>query len=119
MEFEYSKNPKINEQLIKMFKNEEERMKTVELTLFLKKVFPNMTKEDGKIIWDVLENKDLIVNGENISGTFRYNAGCIASVVGEGTNYMDFYCSWVHSPREQEFIKKIEKAGGEIVPLCV
>ncbi len=104
----------IKRELDKMMQEEDERMKTVDLTLFLKKVFPNLTKEEGKIVWDLLENKYLIVDGEDISGTFRYNAGCIASVVREGTDYLDFYCSWVHSPREKEFIDKIEKAGGKI-----
>jgi len=117
MEMEYSKNKKVNEQLVKMFEDEEERMKTVDLTLFLKKVFPNMTEEEGRIIWDILENKALTVNGKDIAGTFRYNAGCIASIVGNGTDYMDFYCSWVHSPKEKEFIKKIENAGGKITSI--
>lgn len=114
----YSKDHKINEKLTGMFSDEEEeeRMKTVDLTLFLEKVFPNLTKQDGRILWDVLENKSLIVNGEEIAGTFRYNAGCISSLIPE-TDYMDFYCSWVHSPKEKEFIEKIEKAGGKIKDL--
>lgn len=72
---------------------ESERMKIQPLTLFLKKVFPNLTKWEGKIIWYLIKNRSLIVDGEDISGSFRYNGACISEVVGDGTNYMDFYMS--------------------------
>ena len=87
------------------------------LTAFLKKVFPKLTKEEGEIIWDILENKKLVVNGEDITGTFRYNASCIAEVVGNGTDYCDFYCSWVHSNREEEFKRRMLNTGGKVEPL--
>lgn len=112
---EISKNKKINQRFHEGLKEEENRIKTVKLTLFLKKVFPNMTKEEGRLIWDALDNRNLIVDGEDISGTFRYNAACIASIVGKGTDYLTFYCSWLHSPREKEIIEKIEKAGGKVI----
>ena len=63
------------------------------LTLFLKKCFPKMSIKQGCSVWWLLENRDLIVDGKDISGSFRYNGACIAGVVGKGTDYLHFYCS--------------------------
>jgi hypothetical protein len=85
------------------------------LTVFLRSVFPEMDKADGHLIWDILENCKLIVDGEDICGGFRYNAGCISDIVCAGTTYMTFYCSSSGSPKREDFIKRIKEAGGEII----
>jgi len=90
--------------------------KEITLAQFLKKCFPKgLSKRDGKVIWDLLENKDLIVNGHDIAGSFRYNGAEIAEVVEKGTDYMNFYCAWVHDHKKEKKLKKIiEKNGGKI-----
>ena len=63
-----------------------------ELYNFLKKTFPRMTLKEGLATWYLLQNADLIVNGEDINGSFRWTGGEIAKVTGYG-DYMTYYCS--------------------------
>lgn len=90
-------------------------MSEEELTIFIRKVFEELSKEDGFLLYDMLENNHLIIDGKNICGTFRYNADCIAEVVGDGTTYITFYCTKSGSNKRQEFINKIQEAGGKIL----
>lgn len=74
------------------------RMDRCELTRFLRKAFPNMTQRDGRAVWWLLENRELIVNGKDITGSFRYNASAISLVAGYRMNYMNYYCG---APQEE------------------
>lgn len=86
-----------DKQFKKLVKQSQEATVQEPLTMFLKKAFPNMTIKQGCAVWWLLMNRGLIVDREDISGSFRYNGSCIANVIGKKTDYLHFYCSY---PRE-------------------
>lgn len=50
------------------------------------------TVEEGQALWNIIQNKHIYYEGKQIpTGSFRWNANVIASVVGG--DYMDYYCA--------------------------
>ena len=110
-------------QFNKLVKEAQEHTKQELLTKFLKHCFPEMSIKQGCAIWWLLQNRSLIVEGKDISGSFRYNASCISHVVGKKTNYLNFYCSFVRIGKGKYYfteeyalkqLKHIKKFGGKI-----
>ena len=75
-------------------------METYELVDFIRKLGLK-TEDEGNALWAAIANREVFLNGIHvITGSFRFNAGQIARVLGG--DYMDYYCgSGSHEAQER------------------